>query len=300
MEKAGWGELHKQFLELKKKLRDEGLFRDIEKKELPSYPGRIGIATSDSGAAIEDIKDVLSRRFPVDILLSPTQVQGDGAERDIARSIRLLDERELDVIIVGRGGGSLEDLWCFNEEVVARAIYNADTPVVSAVGHEVDVTITDLVSDKRAATPSEAAELVVPSKDEISTRIKEFSSRIENQVDRYIERRQKIIESHRRFLQRGPDMVRDYMQTIDSYREDIDKSIQRGIKNRRDRTHELSKHLDSLSPLGILSRGYSVTKKDRDVVTSVTDVELGDDFEVRVTDGYIEGNVIDKAKRESN
>ncbi|MFW5929655.1 MAG: exodeoxyribonuclease VII large subunit, partial [Halobacteriota archaeon] len=166
MDHVGEGELYREYLELKRELDDEGLFDDVHKRELPGFPSRVGVVTSDSGAAIEDVLDVLRRRFPVDVVLSPARVQGDGAEREIAEAIERVDG-EADVVVVGRGGGSTEDLAAFNEEMVARAIFDATSPVVSAVGHEVDVTIADFVADERAATPSEAAELVVPSADAV-------------------------------------------------------------------------------------------------------------------------------------
>jgi exodeoxyribonuclease VII large subunit len=290
MERAGRGERYEEYLRLRSELEDEGLFDDDRKEPLPEYPTTVGVATSASGAAVHDVHDVVSRRFPARVLLAPTRVQGDGAADEIARAVERLDATEADVLIVGRGGGSVEDLWAFNEEPVPRAIADCDTPVVSAVGHEVDVTLADLSADERAATPSEAAELVVPDDDEVRERLASLDRRLRGTVERAVEDRRRTLESHERFLRRAP-VVEEYAQRVD----ELDESLRRGVRDAVDDAHtavdEQARLLESVSPLRVLSRGYSVVESEDGVVETVEEVSVGDPLAVRLADGDVETRV---------
>ncbi|MFP4174738.1 MAG: exodeoxyribonuclease VII large subunit [Halobacteriales archaeon] len=290
MERAGRGERYERYLQLRSELDDEGLFDDERKKPLPDYPTTVGVATSASGAAVHDVHDVVSRRFPARVLLAPTRVQGDGAADEIARAVERLDATEADVLVVGRGGGSVEDLWAFNEEPVPRAIADCDTPVVSAVGHEVDVTLADLSADERAATPSEAAELVVPDEGEIHERLASLERRLRGTVERAVEERRRTLESHERFLRRAP-VVEEYAQRVDELDEALRRGVREAVDDGRGDVEEQARLLESVSPLSVLSRGYSVVESDEGVVETVEDVTEDDSLVVRLSDGDIETRV---------
>ena len=292
MERAGRGERYEEYLRLRSELEDEGLFDDEAKKPLPDYPTTVGVATSASGAAVHDVHDVVSRRFPARVLLAPTRVQGDGAAEDVAAAVERLDATEADVLVVGRGGGSVEDLWAFNEEPVPRAIAACETPVVSAVGHEVDVTLADLAADERAATPSEAAELVVPDEGEIHERIDSLERRIHDTVERAVEERRRALESHERFLRRAP-VVEEYTQRVDELSKALERGVSEAVQEGRDAVEEQARLLESVSPLRVLSRGYSVVESQDAVVESVEQVDVGDSLTVRLSDGDVEARVED-------
>ena len=292
MERAGRGERYEEYLRLRSELEDEGLFDDERKKPLPDYPTTVGVATSASGAAVHDVHDVVSRRFPARVLLAPTRVQGDGAAEEVAAAVERLDATEADVLVVGRGGGSVEDLWTFNEEPVPRAIAACETPVVSAVGHEIDVTLADLAADERAATPSEAAELVVPDEGEIHERIDSLERRLRDTVERAVEERRRAVESHERFLRRAP-VVEEYVQRVDELDEALREGVREAVEDGRDAVEEQARLLDSVSPLRVLSRGYSVVEGDDGVVESVEDVAEDDPLVVRLADGDVETRVED-------
>jgi exodeoxyribonuclease VII large subunit len=292
MERAGRGERYEEYLRLRSELEDEGLFDDEVKKPLPDYPTTVGVATSASGAAVHDVHDVVSRRFPARVLLAPTRVQGDGAAEDVAAAVERLDATEADVLVVGRGGGSVEDLWAFNEEPVPRAIAACETPVVSAVGHEVDVTLADLAADERAATPSEAAELVVPDEGEIHERIDSLERRIHDTVERAVEERRRAVESHERFLRRAP-VVEEYTQRVDELSKALERGVSKAVQEGRDAVEEQARLLESVSPLRVLSRGYSVVESQDAVVESVEQVDVGDSLTVRLSDGDVEARVED-------
>jgi exodeoxyribonuclease VII large subunit len=292
MERAGRGERYEEYLRLRSELEDEGLFDDEVKKPLPDYPTTVGVATSASGAAVHDVHDVVSRRFPARVLLAPTRVQGDGAAEEVAAAVERLDATEADVLVVGRGGGSVEDLWAFNEEPVPRAIAACETPVVSAVGHEVDVTLADLAADERAATPSEAAELVVPDEGEIHERIDSLERRIHDTVERAVEERRRAVESHERFLRRAP-VVEEYTQRVDELSKALERGVSEAVQEGRDAVEEQARLLESVSPLRVLSRGYSVVESQDAVVESVEQVDVGDSLTVRLSDGDVEARVED-------
>lgn len=289
MERVGDGELYQRFLELKRRLDDEGLFDDRHKKELPSYPDTVGVVTSDSGAALHDVTDVLSRRFPVDVVLSPAVVQGEGAAEEIAYALHEIDG-QVDVVVVGRGGGSTEDLWAFNEEPVARAIYDCDTPVVSAVGHEVDVTIADFVADERAATPSEAAEIVVPSAESLIRRLDSLEDSLDRRANRLLERRARRLENLEGYLRTFPS-VREQSQRLDEIDRRLDELVETAVEDRAAEVESKAYVLESLSPLNVLSRGYAVVESEGETVRTVEAVEPGDLIRARMHDGAVDGRV---------
>jgi len=296
MDRAGRGELYEEFLRLKEDLSEEGLFADERKKPLPDFPTTVGVATSDSGAALHDVRDVVSRRFPARLLLAPTRVQGDGAAEEVARAVERLDtDGRTDVLVVGRGGGSIEDLWAFNEEVVARAIAACETPVVSAVGHEVDTTLADLAADERAATPSEAGELVVPDAAELEARIDTLEERLRSSAERAVEERRRALESHERFLRRAP-VIEEYTQRVDELADALGRGVTDLVEDARTEVEEQARLLESVSPLRVLSRGYSVVESDDGVVESVEDVSAGDALTVRLKDGRVDAKVEDTRK----
>jgi len=292
-EPRGLGALQAAFRQLLEKLEKEGLFRQEHKKPLPACPNRIGIVTSPTGAAIRDIINVLARRFPIaDVYLMPARVQGAGAAEEIARAIDTLNRKrpDLDVLIVGRGGGSLEDLWAFNEEVVARAIYRSTIPVVSAVGHEIDVSISDFVADVRAATPTEAAEIVVPDAAELRRTLDQRHERLALALEATVVRgRQRLDALAARHAFRSPEApLWERAQRVD----DILERLRVAFSHRWDRLGEsaraLGGRLEALSPLSVLGRGYSVTfGPDGRVLRSSDGVAPAETIRTRLQQGEI-------------
>ena len=274
LEPKGVGALQLAFEQLKEKLFKEGLFDESRKKPLPMLPDRIGIVTSPTGAAIGDMLKVLKRRFSnVEILINPVKVQGEGAKEEIAGAIRdFNDMNNVDVIIVGRGGGSLEDLWAFNEEVVARAICDSKIPIISAVGHEIDWTISDLAADLRAATPSVAAELVIAKKSELI-------DALDN-----IEKRLKSFPS---------DIVKEYAQRLDDMEADLNLRVKHYLELKEENFKLVSEKISMLSPLGILSRGYSITYKlpEGKILKDAGSLKNGDMVETRLSKGAFKSRV---------
>jgi len=285
----GMGDLHEQFEQLKAKLEKEGLFDETRKKPMPLYPKVVGVLTSQTGAVIRDIINVSTRRNPnVYIRLLPVPVQGPGAAEQIAEKIKLMNELKLaDVIIVGRGGGSLEDLWPFNEEIVARAIYESELPVISAVGHETDFTIADFVADLRAPTPSAAAELAVPDVYELKQKISNYQNRCRMSLKKQIElmrlRYEKCMKS--RVFTDPLRRIRDMDVTLDSYVQRLENSVKNKQKESQSKYIELVAKLDALSPLKTLTRGYVLTEKDGALVKSAQDLKKDDIVKLRFCDG---------------
>ncbi len=294
----GIGELYKAYELLKNKLALEGLFSPERKKPIPKFPKKIGVATSETGAVLHDILTVINRRYPVNLLFIPTIVQGEYAAPSIVRSIELLNNTDIDVIILGRGGGSIEDLWAFNEEVVARAIFNSRIPIISAVGHETDYTIADFVADVRAPTPSAAAEIAVPDRQELANHISRLGDRlIENQRRSISDRISRLTDlkanvEPRLLLER----VADYMQFIDELTQRQSLNIRRLLEVKTSLLNAHGGKLDAVSPLGTLLRGYSITVKMpyKTLVRSVADVEKKDELSIIVNDGRIKCGVNDK------
>lgn len=295
----GVGDLYAAFEQLKKKLEAQGLFDPAHKKSLPKYPGAIGIITSSAGAAVHDMLRILRKRYPLSkIRLLPVRVQGVEAPAEIAAAIRYANYYQLaDLLIVGRGGGSIEDLWAFNEEIVAYAIYESEIPVISAVGHEPDVTISDFVADLRAATPSNAAELAVPDQDALGQTLDAMTAAMAASLNRQIQSARKHLD----VLSRSPAL-----QSPDGYLQQREKSLEL-LKNRlvasqnQNITRKSQQYiaavskLDAMSPLKVLSRGYAMTQKENgEVVRSVKQVEMGERISISLSDGKLYATAMNK------
>ena len=292
----GMGDLHEKFEQLKAKLEAEGLFSQSHKKTIPMYPKIIGVLTSQTGAVIRDIINVSSRRNPnVYIRLLPVPVQGPGAAEHIASKIKLMNEKKLaDILIVGRGGGSLEDLWPFNEEIVARAIYESEIPIISAVGHETDFTIADFVADLRAPTPSAAAELAVPDIYELKQKIQNYQNRYKEALKKKIEvmklKFEKIMKS--RVFTDPTRKIIDNSIILDDYIKRLEKAITETQKHKKNKYNELIAKLDALSPLKTLIRGYSIVEKEGKIIKSAKQVNKLDEISIKFIDGKIQAKVL--------
>ncbi|MDP3804510.1 MAG: exodeoxyribonuclease VII large subunit [Candidatus Omnitrophota bacterium] len=297
IEPKGVGALQLQFQQLKERLAKEGLFDERHKVPIPHLPTRIGIVTSPTGAAIRDILNIVRRRFSnIEIIINPVKVQGEAAKTEIAQAIRQFNKlKNIDVMIVTRGGGSLEDLWPFNEEVVARAIYDSEIPVISAVGHEIDYTISDFVADFRAPTPSAAAELVIPRKEDLANLINTAATRLRNalagKIDILTQRLASLKESY--ILRQPLNIVTQYEQKIDDLRKDLAIRIDHLVKMRRENFKFLVGKLDSLSPLSILNRGYSITVKlpEHTILKDIRSLAKGDTIETKLGNGKFRSRV---------
>lgn len=292
----GMGDLHQKYEQLKNQLEKEGLFDETHKKKIPLYPKIVGVLTSQTGAVIRDIINVSTRRNPnVYIRLLPVPVQGPGAAEKIAEKIKLMNEQKLaDVLIIGRGGGSLEDLWPFNEEIVARAIYESELPIISAVGHETDFTIADFVADLRAPTPSAAAELAVPDVYELKQKISNYQNRYRLSLKKKIElmklRYEKCIRS--RVFTDPTRNIKDQYIILDSYIKRMDVKIKEIQKNKQTKFVEIVSKLDTLSPLKTLTRGYCLTEKQNKIVKSVEQLSSDDEINLRFFDGEKKAKVL--------
>ena len=290
IEQDGMGNLYEAYEKLKAKLEEEGLFDETHKKKIPFMPETIGVLTSSTGAVIRDIINVSTRRNPnVHIRLLPVPVQGEGAGDIIAKAIKFMNDKKLaDVLIIGRGGGSLEDLWPFNEEVVARAIYNSDIPVISAVGHETDFTIADFVADLRAPTPSAAAELAVTNVEDLENTILMYNNRLKIALRKKTEvmrlRYEKCMSS--RFYKDPYQILNDYYIFIDKKVKSIENSTIQKLKDAKINAAKVITKLDTLSPLKTLARGYSiVADENNNVISTVRDLKSGDIINLRFKDG---------------
>ena len=296
MKEDGIGDLYKEYEELKNKLQKEGFFDEKHKQKIPYMPKTIGVLTSKTGSVIKDIINVSTRRNPnVNIRLLPIPVQGKSAELEIADAIRTMNEQKLaDVLILARGGGSIEDLWPFNEEVTARAIYNSKIPIISAVGHETDFTIADFVADLRAPTPSAAAELAVPDIEEINKKISTYENRYKTSLKKKIEyinlRYQKCMAS--RVFTDPTAKIKELYIEVDNKIKRLDSNITNKIKDLKTKEIELISKLDALSPLKTLTRGYAIASKNEKNIKSVKDLEKDDIIDLKFTDGEIQTKVI--------
>jgi exodeoxyribonuclease VII large subunit len=297
----GVGELQHAFERLKRRLMEEGLFEPEHKKTLPRYPERIGIVSSPTGAAIHDMLTIIGRRYPpVEILLYPVAVQGEGAAEQIAEAVRDLNRHgkldpvnAVDAIIVGRGGGSLEDLWAFNEEVVARAIYDSKIPVVSAVGHEVDFTISDFVADLRAPTPSAAGELVVPDKSEILELLRNSCYTVNQTIgERISASREKVVSLIRSYHFNKPlQLQREYSQRVDELERTLVTTLVHRFTLLHNHATQLHKRLQSLNPDQVLKRGYTVVYRDGKIVESARRLQTEDEIDVKFKDGHASSTI---------
>lgn len=324
IEKQGKGELYQKFLQLKEELSDMGMFADIYKKPIPKYAMNIGVVTANTGAAIQDIINITKRRNPyVQLILYPAQVQGIGAAESIVKGINVLDAMpEVDIIIVGRGGGSLEDLWAFNERIVAEAIFNCETPVISAVGHEVDYTIADFVSDLRAPTPSAAAELAVFEYKKYEEDVLKLQRDLKDSIQRKIRLDREYLYSYKRQLdslspiriiqskrQRLSDMqinldsimkakLTDRKKDLDSLENMLSKSMQDNTVKTRQELGILAEKLNGLSPLTKLKGGYVYASKEDKAIKSVNNISKGDNIELYLIDGKAMANVSEVIKED--
>ena len=292
----GVGDLHVAFEQLKRKLYAEGLFDAAHKKPIPAYPHRIAIITSSAGAAVHDMLSILSRRYPLArVMLVPVWVQGEEAPGELVEAINYVNQYRLaDVIITGRGGGSIEDLWAFNEECVARAIYASQIPIISAVGHEPDVTISDFVADLRAATPSNAAELVCPDRQELLPQLAQAQSRLVASVSKKLQtsRQQLTHLQNSRVLQNPVNYIADRRLSLDLAHQKLIATAQMQLQSKKRRFIQLASALDAMSPLKVLGRGYSVAKGQSGVVVkSIRDVQLDEAISITVEDGAITAKV---------
>lgn len=296
MQEDGLGNLYKAYEELKNKLEEEGLFREEHKKKIPKYPKEIGVLTSQTGAVIRDIINVSTRRNPnVHIKLLPVPVQGLGAGEKIAEAIEKMNKIKLvDVIIIARGGGSLEDLWPFNEEEVARAIYNSEIPIISAVGHETDFSISDFVADLRAPTPSAAAELAVPDIKELKIMLNTYETRFKNSLIRKIElmkmRYSKCMQS--RIFKEPTRLINDNYLKIDSLIKTMENIVNKKEFEAKSKFIELTTKLDSLSPLKTLTRGYCLAESNGKIVKSAKEIKQDEEIELRFCDGNKKAKVL--------
>ena len=319
MDQDGLGNLYIEFEKLKKKLAAEGLFDSDKKKKIPKVPRKIGIVTASTGAAIKDILTTIKRRFPIcETILFPSLVQGVDAAKDIVKNIEIANTYDIDTLIVGRGGGSIEDLWPFNEEIVARAIYNSKVPVISAVGHEIDFTIADFVADLRAPTPTAAAELAVPNIETINTYLETVMNRSTISINNYIDSRRQtlggLVSSY--VLKKPTAMYEIKEQNLDFLIDNLNKEIKKIIDNNKVRLYKTASSyvltnpdiiykykmqnlehiinkLDVLNPMNTLKRGYSIVKKDDKVISDIKNVCVEDMINVNVKNGIINAKVVE-------
>jgi len=295
----GIGDLHAAFEQLKKKMAAQGLFDTAHKQPLPAFPGTIGIVTSAAGAAVHDMLRILRRRYPLTkVLLLPVRVQGAEAPGEIAAAIAYANRHKLaDLLIVGRGGGSIEDLWAFNEEIVAHAINNSKIPIISAVGHEPDVTISDYVADARAATPSNAAEIAVPDQDALRQTLDSMSSAMAVALSRQL----KAARKHYKVLSSSPALVspmgylEQRRQAMELLKNRLVTAQQNGVSRKKQRYIAAVSKLDAMSPLKVLTRGYAMAQNQNgEVLRSVKQTDLGERITVTVSDGQLSATVMDK------
>lgn len=325
MMEDGVGNLYVAFEKLKKKLEIEGLFDKAHKKPIPKVPKRVGIITASTGAAVRDIITTIKRRYPIcEIILFPTLVQGENAKDDIVRNIKRAENYGLDVLIIGRGGGSIEDLWAFNEEVVARAIYECKIPTISAVGHEIDFTISDFVADLRAPTPTAAAELAVPNLVDLQNHIHQLNIRLKESILKKVNYQKLYLDSIKNsFVIKSPMlMYENKKQTVDLLGSKIKDLILRKCENSKEKLSQIKKSyvfqnpqilykdkyveinniaskLELLNPLKIIGRGYSVTYYNNQIVKSIKMVHPDDLLTIKVNDGIINTKVIDVKEEKS-
>ena len=289
----GIGPLELAFRQRYEKLAAEGLFRPERKRPLPRFPRRIALVTSPAGAAVRDMLQVITRRWPAcDIIIVPVAVQGQAAAAEIAAALRNVPRLPgVDVVITGRGGGSLEDFWAFNEEIVARAIFECAIPVVSAVGHEVDVTIADLVADRRALTPSEAGEIVVPARTDVLSDLQHLGSRMRTAMQNCLRRWGLLIEAlaGSRALARPLELVHDRERSVDELSDRLRRAICRQVERARHRLESIGGTIDALSPLKVLSRGYSLSRhvESGKILRRAADVAVGERIETKLARGRL-------------
>jgi len=300
MHLEGEGELYLKFLQLKSKLEKEGFFKPEHKKPLPEYPQIIGVVTSPQGSVIQDIIKVIKRRYPhINLIIYPSLVQGDEAKYTIVKGIEVLNKLNVDVIIIARGGGSFEDLWPFNEEIVAKEVYNSNVPIVSAIGYQTDVMIIDFVADKSAPTPSAAAELVVPNEEEIINNLSVLKNRLGRSFIKVIEFYRHQIHNiiNRPLLKKPFRLIESYMQFLDETSKNLKERGIDKIGIIKSELRLLDGKLNALNPYAVLKRGYSITMKNDKVVSSVKNIKVGDILSTIIKDGEIKSKIENKNDR---
>lgn len=298
MEIAGDGLLKKAYEELVQKLSNKGLFEDRWKKPLPSLPRHIGVITSPTGAAIRDILSVLKRRFPgIPVSLYPTKVQGSEAAPEIVRALFLANlQATVDVIILGRGGGSLEDLWPFNEEIVAEAIFASHIPIVTGIGHEIDFTIADFVADRRAATPSAAAELVTPNQAAVIQQFAQFENQLLREITKRLQHRAQQLDWLLKRLRHPGQLIKSQIERLQSLLERLKRRMQQILKDKELHLKTALRALDTVSPLATLNRGYAiVSTQDKQIVRSIQTVQAGDNLNIQISDGILNAKILPPA-----
>lgn len=295
MQPDGVGALTLAFEQLKKSLAQKGLFDNAHKKPLPKFPKTIGVITSPTGAAVQDITNIIRRRFPsADIVLAPVLVQGESAPEQLVRAVNKFSASKIaDVVIIGRGGGSAEDLWAFNDEQLAYAVYNCEPPIISGVGHETDFTICDFVADVRASTPSAAAELAVPDRQELMSYYFKQKQYISAMLDRKIKTAQLRLENQqRRMSASSPKLKAEQLEKqLSAKSEKLTRFMNIYISNKENKLIAAKGKLDGLNPLNVLNRGYAIAEKDEKIITSSKQLKNGDDFTVILSDGKINAKV---------
>ena len=290
----GVGNLYAEFEKLKKKLETKGLFDSNHKKDIPKMPSKVGVITASTGAAIRDIVSTIKRRFPIcEIYLFPSLVQGENASKDLVNKLLQADNYGVDVIIIGRGGGSIEDLWAFNDEELANTIYNAKTPIISAVGHEVDFTICDFVSDLRAPTPTGAAELAVPNMSDIMINLEHLKIRLNESLNKKIDYNKLLLNNLKNsFVLKNPMLLyENKKQNIDLYYEKLNNMMNYRLERTNTKFSNLINKLELLNPLSVLSKGYSVTYKDDKVIKDASKLKKNDSVTIRLYNGLFEAKV---------
>ncbi|MCB0728371.1 MAG: exodeoxyribonuclease VII large subunit [Ignavibacteriae bacterium] len=292
---AGEGELQMAFERLKQKLFDEGLFSDIHKKELPEFPERVGVITSGTGAALQDFIRVTEKRFPVTkLMLFPANMQGAGSAESVIKAIKQANKNypEIDILVITRGGGSIEDLWTFNDEVLARAIFDSEIPVVSAIGHEIDFTISDFVADLRAPTPSAAAEMIFPDKNELLRNLNDYGSELRNTVRDKIANLKKYLDSisGNYYIRRVTDIINEYNFRLDEINRKMDSEVSDSFRNMKNILDTSEKILNSLNPDMVLKRGFtiiSIPEKDK-IITRKKMLAKNEAVKIRFYDGEVD------------
>lgn len=287
---AGAGSLQIKFEQLKQKLKDEGLFDSVYKKEIVKFPKRVGLITSDTGAALEDFKRITKRRYPfVNLLLFPALMQGAGSAESVCNAIRLSNNKkyELDAVVITRGGGSLEDLWTFNEESVARAVFESEVPVVSAIGHEVDFTICDFVADVRASTPTAAAEIIFPDKNELLETVKRFQYNIKSLVTGRMDDMKSSVDyiENNYFFKKPADILKEYKLNVDDFMQKFERIISLKIKDVNNHLNFAEKMLANVSPEQTLKRGFVYVKRDDKIISRKKSLSKDDKIDVIFYDG---------------
>ena len=294
----GTGDLALAFEQLKEKLAAEGLFDPARKQPLPAFPKKIGVVTSSAGAVLRDIYRVSKRRWPgIQLVLYPVQVQGEGAAEQIARGIDFFaEEYAVDVIIAGRGGGSMEDLWAFNEEPVVRAIAACPVPLISAVGHETDFTLADFAADVRAATPSQAAELAVPDQSEVMRQVENLTGQLTRQVQRELALRRQRLEGilNSRVMRDPQSMLAERRQRLDFLLAGLQRTAKAELQGKQHKLGLILNRLAAINPAAVLGRGYGIVTKQDKLVSSIQAVEIDDELQLTFTDGHVQAKVLAK------